>query len=332
MKTRSPSYRTVWSFIRGNSRVVFRFIGLFILIFIISKIDIAKTFKLLGSMKLAPLAVVVLSCPLTIFMRVARWKLLLFYQKIAVPYLKLLHFYMASFFWGGITPARVGELVRAYYLKQQVGCSGWKAISSVVTDRILDVIFAAVGGVTGLLFFHMLNTKVAMMILIIMFIPACFILFSKRASEYFYQEVLSKLLGGKFLKSYRDTDEEFSRGMTTVAGKNMVIPFMVTGIIFGVYFLQARLLAYSLGIDIKYIETSLALSAAMLIAMIPITVAGIGTREAVLIFLLGQIGKSPEEAVSFSFALFIIFFVFILILGFAFYMFLPYQFKRKSGD
>jgi len=46
-----------------------------------------------------------------------------------------------------------------------------------------------------------------------------------------------------------------------------------------------------------------------LISFIPISIAGLGTRDATLIYLFSLIGLKPELAVSYAFLVFITFFV-----------------------
>ena len=46
-----------------------------------------------------------------------------------------------------------------------------------------------------------------------------------------------------------------------------------------------------------------------LISFIPISISGLGTRDATLIYLFSLIGLKPELAVSYSFLVFIVFFV-----------------------
>tara|TARA_B100002052_G_C15666700_1_gene499864 strand:+ start:555 stop:764 length:210 start_codon:yes stop_codon:yes gene_type:complete len=48
---------------------------------------------------------------------------------------------------------------------------------------------------------------------------------------------------------------------------------------------------------------------ANLISFIPISISGLGTRDTTLIFLFGIIGIKEELAFSYSFAVFILFFV-----------------------
>jgi uncharacterized membrane protein YbhN (UPF0104 family) len=60
------------------------------------------------------------------------------------------------------------------------------------------------------------------------------------------------------------------------------------------------MLALSLGLNISYwyLLVSLAISSA--VAILPISISGLGTREATFILLFSLIAIVPEEAISFS--------------------------------
>jgi len=62
--------------------------------------------------------------------------------------------------------------------------------------------------------------------------------------------------------------------------------------------------AYAMGIDAGFLMLAWVRSVAFLLQMIPVTIAGIGVREASFIALLGGYGIAREEALTFSLALF----------------------------
>ena len=61
------------------------------------------------------------------------------------------------------------------------------------------------------------------------------------------------------------------------------------------------LFAYSLGLDLNIFDVAIIFSATAVIISIPISINGIGVREAVYIFALGFWGISQESALAFSF-------------------------------
>ncbi|MEN8374785.1 MAG: lysylphosphatidylglycerol synthase transmembrane domain-containing protein [Gemmatimonadota bacterium] len=71
---------------------------------------------------------------------------------------------------------------------------------------------------------------------------------------------------------------------------------------FGVFAYQA--LAWALGLDVSLLTIAWVRSAAMLAAMLPIAVAGLGVRDATLFALLAPYGVSGGQALAFSLSVF----------------------------
>jgi uncharacterized protein (TIRG00374 family) len=72
-----------------------------------------------------------------------------------------------------------------------------------------------------------------------------------------------------------------------------ILSWLVAGI--GCY-----LIALSLSLNISYWYVLISVAISSLIAILPISISGLGTREATFIFLFSIINIVPEEAVSFS--------------------------------
>jgi uncharacterized membrane protein YbhN (UPF0104 family) len=75
------------------------------------------------------------------------------------------------------------------------------------------------------------------------------------------------------------------------------------------------LLAKAEGIRISILAIGWVSSLLTVIQMVPVSVAGLGTREATLVVLMGHCGISQEQAVSFSLALFGLTVVFAVVGG-----------------
>jgi len=62
-------------------------------------------------------------------------------------------------------------------------------------------------------------------------------------------------------------------------------------------------------ISINFITITLFMAISNLISLMPISISGLGTRDATLIYLFSLIGLNPETAVSYAFLVFIAFFL-----------------------
>jgi uncharacterized membrane protein YbhN (UPF0104 family) len=72
---------------------------------------------------------------------------------------------------------------------------------------------------------------------------------------------------------------------------------------------QCYLLALALSLPIDIIRVSMAVALGSLVTLIPISISGLGTREAVIVAYLGNAGVAPEAALGFSFLVFATFYI-----------------------
>ena len=79
--------------------------------------------------------------------------------------------------------------------------------------------------------------------------------------------------------------------------------------VYFIFFAQCYFLAVALGLHIDFITITLFTAIANLISLIPISISGLGTREASLIYLFSLINVKPELAVSYALLVFIVFFL-----------------------
>jgi uncharacterized protein (TIRG00374 family) len=82
--------------------------------------------------------------------------------------------------------------------------------------------------------------------------------------------------------------------------KELIITFFITILSYNIFFFQNYLLAHAIHLEISFFSIAPIISITMLIGYIPISIGGLGTREAILILLFQQIGHSAEEALGFA--------------------------------
>ena len=311
--------------------LLFRLVGIVLLIIIIIKIDIRETAALLGSAQLLPVFVAVITAPTSTLIKAYRWYWLVRSQNINLPVSTVMRIYFASYFLGVVTPARAGEFTRVYYLKKTNTCSGWKALSSVLVDRMLDVIVVVLLGFSGLVLWNLLDRFWTLLVVTVMIGLASIFLFSRTAAGFAFEKIFSRLpLLRGLLRKYGKSGGDFKSGIMSLTGKTMIVPVLITLLSYVIHFMQLSILAYALNIDIGYFDVVFVISSTMLISIIPITIAGIGTREAMLILLLGKLSVSAEQAVSYSLAIFVVFYILIALFSSVFHFTLPEWMKKPD--
>ena len=114
--------------------------------------------------------------------------------------------------------------------------------------------------------------------------------------------------------------------------RQIVYLLLLTVASYGIYFLQTFFIARSIGLGLDYLTIAMVVSIAILVGFIPVTIAGLGTREAVFIFLLGRFGISSASALSFAFLYNLVYIVCVGLISAVFWMRLPNRREVKNAS
>jgi uncharacterized protein (TIRG00374 family) len=109
---------------------------------------------------------------------------------------------------------------------------------------------------------------------------------------------------------------EFIEGMNQIINPVLLYGILLTVFSYSFFFFQCFLIAKSIGLQISYFDLALIMSIVNIITFIPISISGLGTREASMIFLFKLIGLPTEAAISFSLLIFFAFFICGGLMGF----------------
>lgn len=273
---------------RLSLKNVVRVTGFVIFIAIILKINRSRVLELITSIdKLYLIISIILFLPQILF---KAWRLQMIVQSQGVSHSIKDCFivYAASMFVGIITPGKLGEFSRAFYL-QAKNYPLRKSFASVLLDRLFDLFFIFLIAVIGFIIFMDLPIIYLYVFIVIAFLTFL-IIFSKRLNLFVflpekYREVANDL--NEFLKFRLSKTKLFLSLIATVAT-------------WLVYFTQIYLLSFSLGIPISYFQLALCISMSAVVSLVPITISGVGTRDATLLIVFSRIGLSAEYAIALS--------------------------------
>ena len=287
-----------------------RYIGLFILLYIFFKIDLNELKNEITGINILPLLIAMgLNIP-HLFIKSLRWNYLLRQQNICLTYWETFLPYMSSLYIGFITPGRVGEFIKAFYLKTYKGISLSRGFSSVLIDRLFDLYLLLILGSIGIWKFDILGKfSDAFLLLSALVILVPLIMFNKklvmRMVKILYNFTVLNRIKGEIEGSF----EDFFNGMYQLANLKLLVSVLYTCIGYFMFFIQCYLIVLAMDLSINFVSISLFMAISNLISFIPISISGLGTRDATLIFLFTIIGLKPEIAVSYSFLVFITFFL-----------------------
>jgi len=223
--------------------------------------------------------------------------------------------YNAGQYLGLLTPGRLGEIAKSWYLKKD-GHSLGRSLVSTVLDRLSDLFFLLGFTALGSLFFwgqikqQFIWPVFVFIVLLIIFLLALKIGFVRWGIKKFFYWLVPEKNKSAFKLNFRD----FWRDLKNYRPANWLVIFFITALSWFFYYLQMYFLAKAVGLSAPFIYLAVCVTLAGLVTLLPISISGIGTRDAALILLLAPLGIARETVVVFS-ALILLAFVASALLG-----------------
>lgn len=310
--------RSIWLLFHAWGEKVFRMrkyyyiIGIIILIVILRRIDFHKVFIYYSKLNLTHFGLISLIILPTIFFKAYRWMYLLRLQGINYSITNSFLAYLGGIFAGIITPGRVGEAIKAMYLKTDKDVPFSEGMVSVILDRLFDLCLIVILVCLGFWFFLNFKTSkfsipITLFSSLLLFVP--FVLLNKivleKVAKIIYEVTISRID-----KSILDSQfKNFLSIIKRIMARRVYVAFILTIFSALCYFWQCYLLARLMSLDISFITVVFFISTTTLLSLLPITIFGFGTREASLIYCFSFVGLNAESAVSYSFLLFTSFYL-----------------------
>lgn len=277
-------------------------LGIFIFILILTKVNFNQLWQNIKGMKpLYLITALALGFP-TLIIKSFCWNYIKRQQGIKYKLKDSFLMYVSSLFISGFTPGRIGEVARAFYLKKD-GYSMGKSLVGVIIDRLTDFIFLLVVIVVGSLFFITIFQKqITILILVIIITIVLSMVFLKIGLvKWFFKTLFNKFIPEQYQKSWKLSFQDFMNDLKIYKLKNYIIIFAITIFSWLFYYIQTYALGKGANIEgIPFLYFTVAITITGFITLIPISVAGIGTREAALILLFSPYAISIEKIIAFS--------------------------------
>lgn len=203
-------------------------------------------------------------------------------------------------FMGAVTPGRLGEFTRIGYIHAH-GVSMQEAISVVTVERLIDICVLLGFGAGGMVYifspapYHLSGGLVVVMGLLLSF--------GAIRGYGFVSQHLPKRLSW-ILRWEPSVMARHRQALATsfhVVMKRAAMPIFLLGLVcIALNFGQVFLLAKAFGFQADYLVVIFAYAAATLVSLLPISVGGLGTREATYIMIMAREGILKEQALLFS--------------------------------
>lgn len=238
--------------------------------------------------------------------RGARWHYVIRSVGIDYPLARSITVWAIGFFASAVTPAKAGDAVRAVYLRNETGRPIGEAFLTVFLDRLWDLGFILAAGTVSALAFSSEYIRIPsapLLVVAALLLGGAAVIATRRAwVRALLKPAVSLVVPARFrdgLSSGFHTFYDAMRvhGSRPVRGAVMFAYTIVCwSLIFALAIYVARLL--SLPVDARYI--ALIMPIVTLVELIPFSIAGLGTRDATVIYFFGIVGANAAQAVGFS--------------------------------
>lgn len=315
-----------------NVSKFFPIIGLVIFAYIIIISDPREIINTFSNLNFSFLLLSLLMSGFVLILKAIKWKFIINLHGFDHPLIKCIKAWIVGMSAGIITPARAGDMIRSFYIQRKNIRFG-HCLSTVVVDRILDLSVIMLFSLWGVFFISEIAGYPAQIMLMVPFVIIFIVLIYLVTRREFTRIILkpiarllvSKIEIKKLKKSYHEMYDSFND-----VGKkkgHIIIMLIFSSIIWMISIVQIRIIGLAIGIEIDYLFLLAVMSLVVIIELIPISIFGIGTREAFLIFTFGIIGIAKESAIAFSISYLVLAYWSVGLVGLIFWLREPVKIK-----
>jgi uncharacterized protein (TIRG00374 family) len=301
-----------------------RLLGPALLILFLASADLGALWATLRGAVLWPILLSLLLMPPFVLIKAWRWLRIMRELGLRLDFWTAAALYTVGLFYGATTPGQAGDLLKAVYLRDR-GQPLAPAMLSVVLDRLFDLLLMAVLATIGifalgqLLPSRELQTVVVLLMGLGLAVLTIFLV-ARRPREWALTRALPRIAPGLQATLVRWNSQ--LRGLSLRPGLLLELGLLSLG---SACFTFLRLWLLFLALELSAVPLYVVIGASALIAVLqvlPISIAGVGVRDAVLIAILLPYGYSAEQALTLS-ALFLLINLQHILVGFIFSFWYP---------
>ncbi len=314
-----------------KNKWIFRLIGIAVFVFILYKINLNETFSLFRHINLFYLFLAIVIMVVTSVIKPYRWQYILKIMSIKYSFWKIYKFYFIGLFMSLITPGRLGEFGKIIYLKKD-NYSLNQSLISIIIDRLADVFYLIVFGFIGLFFFSYFfkNLIILGTIVAIIGIISIIVFIKIKGVKIVLKRLIFFFVPTKYRQKIEKSFSEFIKNLELYKFKNYFDVFILTIFSWLSSYVAIYFLAKSIGItNVSFLYLAVSITIASLVTLLPISISGLGTREATFLLLLIPLGFAPEQIIGFSLLIFVTNFIIIPIIGLSCWLVTPLPANEK---
>lgn len=262
---------------------------------LIWKSNIGRYAELLQGAVPAYIITAILITLLFVVISAYKWQLLITAQRFSVPLRKLISSYFVGLFFNNFLPTSIGgDVVRIFDLRKMIG-NGNAAAASVVAERVLASVTLGLIVLSGAALNAQALAGYRGLILIFTFICAASfvaVIYSHKLSAWLKRSDSALSLRLRGVADSIQTAVENRPVLLKVLFYSFICQVMV------VLVNLAIIKAFGLKVPIAFVFLFIPMIFA--ISMLPVSLNGLGVREAAYVYFFGRVGLSTEESLAIS--------------------------------
>jgi uncharacterized protein (TIRG00374 family) len=276
---------------------VLPFVGIVLLIYTIYTLDI---FKIIDAFLSINPIFILISLSLTVprvFIRNYVWRMIQDEHNINLSFFQSLKIFLIGYFYGSFTPGYMGQLMRVPYMKEKTGEPYGKLfVNSMIETIVHSISLFAMIFIGALLVIGTFPELFYLIViwLIIMFIILVYFIKKDRGEKLFHF-LIRFLIPNNLKNSFYKFVNTFYKDFPKI--KTLIIPVVLGIITWIIIFSQEYIIVIALDLEIPYLFFMLLFPVANVVGFIPITFAGIGTRELTAVIIFSTLFLVPEAEV-----------------------------------
>ncbi|MCX6802056.1 MAG: lysylphosphatidylglycerol synthase transmembrane domain-containing protein [Candidatus Diapherotrites archaeon] len=282
-------------------------VGILILLAILLSIDLGKLFETLSKTDLLLFCAAVLMGFPAIAFRSLKWQLMLKKQGHSFSFSKIFRYYFIGIGLGSFTPGRLGDFAKALFVNKKIRSLS-VSFSSVLVDRVVDLtVLVGLGALSicaFLLLYGVSVISIPVIIAMLCGLAFCFyLLFNKPLLKKVLRPFYRILVPEKFKEKLSAGFDSFiGSAQALLKNRSLLLAAVFLSLVSWLFEAASQqFLAVALGISLSFSFLFLVVSLSNIVSLLPVSVSGIGTRDALLIMLFSLQGIPAESAVAFSF-------------------------------
>jgi uncharacterized protein (TIRG00374 family) len=297
-----------------NNRQLFRLIllsaGLIILGYFIAESGILENYQILLSVNIPLYLLAICSTLAVIFFRIVRWKYLCSQYETLISWKEAAIVSVSSLFYANITPGKIGDIYKAYYMQKGHGMCIADGVSMIFYERFFElmILFFAACAIV----FIQLRGITVIMLEVIAIILVLLLLF------YYKIDFILKIIGmlSSWIPAFKKIS--FDIQVKKIPFSKIAGVLVITIFSLGFDFLQIWIVALAFGYVLNPIVMTIFYSLSILAGLVSQIPLGVGVTEGSMSYFLTLMGVASTDSIAIVLSSRLISMYFVMVLGFIF--------------